>query len=118
MKSTRKAVRFPVLLCLLVLCLAGLVSCGGGKEVLGLAAIYQGPEITTTDHEFTKDDFYVVASYTDGSFLDPVPDKDYTLEQVGLKDGFYIFHITYGGYTQEAYVKCDVPIFPSDLEGN
>ncbi len=118
MKKTRRAALLPVTLCLAALCLAALVSCKGGKEVLGLAAIYQGPEITTTDHEFTKDEFYVAASFTDGSFLAPVPDKDYTLEQVGLKDGFYIFNITYGGYTQEAYVKCDVAIFPSDTEGN
>ena len=94
MKIMRKAVLLPLLLCLAALCSGAFASCGGGKEVLGIAAIYQGPEITTTDHEFTKDDFTVAASFTDGSFLNPVPDKDYTLEQVGLKDGYYIFEIT------------------------
>lgn len=85
-----------------------------GNPVIGLMAAYTGPDVTTTDHEFTKDEFYVVASYEDGTFEEGV--DDYEFEVKGLEEGYYILSFTYKGCTNEAYVKCNVAVYPSDLQ--
>ena len=111
-------IRIAALLLAAVLLLPVLVSCGDGKEVISVVAAYIGPEVTTTDRVFTKDDFYVVASYADGTFEDPVPAKKYEFEMTGMEEGYYIFNFTYRGFTQEAFVKCNVPIYPSEMGGD
>ena len=112
-----KNARIAVLLLAALLCLTALVSCDD-REVISVVAAYVGPEVTTTDRVFTKDDFYVVASYADGTYENPIQPKDYEFELVGMEDGYYIFNFTFRGFTQEAFVKCDVAIYPSEMGGD
>ena len=85
------------------------------NPIIGLMAAYTGPDVTTTDHEFTKDEFFVVVSYEDGTFDQGI--KDYEFEVTGLEQGYYILTFTYKGFVTEAYVKCNVAVYPSDLGG-
>ena len=103
-----------LLLALTLLALLSAASCGKDKQKtpIGLIVVYTGPDIYDTVHTFTKDDFSVLASYEDGT--DEYVD-DYTFEQKGLDAGFYLFDFEYNGYTTEAYVRCHVPIYPSEL---
>ena len=103
-----------LILSLLLLLAAALPSC---KEnpVIGLIAAFKGASVTSTEHEFTKDEFYVVASYEDGTFEQDV--TDYEFEVVGLAAGYYTIRFTYKGYSTETYVQCSVPVYPSDIEG-
>ena len=105
-----------VLLVLLLSALLGtsFASCGKDDEEVpvGLVVIYLGPDVTTTDHVFTHGDFSVLASYADGH--DEYPD-DFEFEQTGLEAGYYVFTFKCRGAETEAYVRCNVPVFPSDL---
>ena len=103
-----------LLLALIFLLLPLTASCGKDKvkEPIGLIVVYTGPEIYDTQHVFTSDDFSVLASYEDGS------DEyvhDYTFEVTGLEAGYYVLNFSYNGCETEAYVRCHVPIYPSDL---
>ena len=108
--------RFSALLLTLaaLLSLLALSSCGKDKkeEPLGLVVVYMGPAVTDTTHVFSADEFSVLASYADGT--DEYV-SDFEFEQVGLEQGYYIFRVAYNGCETEAYVHCDVPIFPSDI---
>ena len=42
------------------------VSCGVPK-LIGIVPAYMGPDVTDTNHEFSSEDFYVIASYDDGT---------------------------------------------------
>ena len=100
------------LVLLLGLC-AGLTGCK--KKPIGLVVVYVGPDVTTTDRVFTEEDFTVLANYDDGT------DEyvhDYTFEQTDLREGYYVFMFHCRGYDSEAYVRCRVPIFASDMEGS
>ena len=102
---------FAALLLLLPFSLAG---CEKEKVPINLYVVYQGPEVTTTDKVFKAEEFLVLASYEDGT------DEyvhDFEFEQKGLKEGFYIFTFSCRGYETEEYVRCHVPVFPSD-KGN
>ena len=110
--ALRAAVSLLLALTFLVLPFA--VSCGKEKpkEPVGLIVVYTGPDVYDTVHTFTKDDFSVLASYEDGT------DEyvhDYTFEMTGLDAGFYLFKFAYNGYETEAYVRCHVPIYPSEM---
>ena len=103
-----------LLLALTLLVLPFTASCGKdkGKVPIGLIVVYTGPEIYDTQHVFTSDDFSVLASYEDGT------DEyvhDYTFTQDGLNAGYFLFTFSYNGYETEAYVRCNVPIYPSEL---
>ncbi len=97
---------------------AGLCSCGGkDKDVVGLVVEYTGPEITSTEHKFTEDEFHVIAAYLNK------PDKELTSRdfKVGLEslnEGVFTVKVTYRGFEQYVYVKCSVPVYPSELGGN
>ena len=88
-----------------------MVSCG--KKVLALTPAYRGETVTELDHEFKKEDFYVYAVYTDGTDGEVT---DFDMEVKGMDAGFYIIEFTYKGFTEESYVKCNLPIYPSDKE--
>ena len=93
----------------LTLCLA---SCGDNREVLGILPSYMGLPITTTDYEFTKDDFYVLANYADGD--ESIDDYEFYLQ--GMENGYFVLHFSYKDVTNLLYVKCEVPIYPSDMK--
>jgi len=86
-------------------------SCGG-EEVLGILPSYTGLPVTTTDYEFTKEDFYVLANYANRDEAI----EDYEFHVDSMKDGYFILHFSYKGVTNLLYVKCEVPIYPSDME--
>jgi len=94
---------------MLAVCLA---SCDDGEEVLGILPSYMGPPVTTTDHEFTKDDFYVLANYENRD--ESIDDYEFYIE--GMENGYYVIQFTYKDVSNPLYVKCDVPIYPSDLK--
>ncbi len=94
---------------MLTLCMA---SCDDGEEVLGIFPSYMGGPVTTTDHEFTKDDFYVLANYANRD--EAIDDYEFYIE--GMADGYYIIQFTYKDVSNPLYVKCEIPIYPSDME--
>lgn len=94
------------------LTLLALVSCGG-PELLSIMPAYKGEPVTSTYHEFTKDDFYVIASYDNGE------DKvitDFEFEVQGMENGYYVINITYEDMDNPVYVPINVQIYPSDFE--
>ena len=107
-----------IILCILM-CLLMLASCGEKKKaqvvdgLLGIIAAYKGPTVTDVDYEFTKSDFYVLASYTGDKDAET---KDYDFEVEGLKNGYFRVKFYYGGETAICDVKCNVNIYPSDKD--
>lgn len=89
-----------------------MASCDDGRELLGIVPAYMGGPVTTTTHEFTKNDFYVLANYEDGD--EAIDDYEFYVE--GMADGYYIIQFTYKNAANPLYVKCEVPIYPSDME--
>lgn len=89
------------------------VSCDDGREVWGILPSYTGLPVTTTDREFTKEDFMVMANYADGTdeFID-----DYEFEVVGFEEGYYVIQFTYKDVSNPLYIKCEIPIYPSDMK--
>ena len=119
-RITARVLPLALLLVLLVLT-AALSSCGGKDEkdedLLGLFVEYVGPEITTTEHEFTPDEFCVIAAYPNN--IDKELDsKDFSVELDSLNGGRFTVKITYRGHEQYAYVECHVPVYPSELGTN
>ena len=91
----------------LLLLLLTLTACE--EEPIGLIAAYTGEEVTTTDHVFTTDDFYVIASF-ENSADKTLSSKDFTIEH----HGYFIIKVKYKGYEDYTYVHCAVPVYPSD----
>ncbi len=92
-----------------------LVSCGG-PEVLGLIPVYNGPAVTSTNHEFKNEDFMVIASYADGTDKELNADE-FEIVVEGMEEGYYILKILYDGQENECFVPMELAIYPSDLEG-
>ena len=109
-----KIKRIAVLLCAVLILTLTLAACDkGGKNVIGIIPAYMGGDITVTDYEFTKDDFFVLANYEDGTDASVT---DYTIASVKLDQGYYVIRIEYEGVGNNCYVKCRVPVYPSDFE--
>ena len=92
--------------------LAMLASCGG-PELIGVIPVYNGPEVTSTTHEFNNEDFIVIASYADGTDKE-LDAKDFEVVVEGMDAGYYILNILYDGMENECYVEMNLPIYPSD----
>lgn len=92
--------------------LAMLASCGG-PELIGLIPVYNGPEVTSTTHEFNNEDFLVIASYADGTDKELDAD-DFEVVVEGMDAGYYILNVIYDGMENECYVEMNLPIYPSD----
>ena len=92
---------------------ASLVSCDDGPEMIGLIPAYNGETPTTTTFEFKNEDFYVIASYSDGTDKTLAADE-FKVEVVGMEEGYYILNITYDGMENECYVPMELAIYPSD----
>lgn len=84
-----------------------------GRKAVSIVPSYSGAPVTVSDREFTKKDFMVIVSYEDGSteFID-----DYDFELVGLDAGYYVLEFTYQDVSNPLYIKCEIPIYPSDFE--
>ena len=95
-----------------VVLLAVLVSCGG-PELLGIIPVYNGPEVTSTEHKFNNEDFLVIASYADGTDKE-LEAKDFKVTVDGMEAGYYILTITYDGMENECFVPMNLAIYPSD----
>lgn len=104
-------IKYIALALALVSALLALSSCG--KEVLSLTPAYRGEDVTELDHEFKKEDFFVYVTYTDGTEGEVT---NFDMEVKGMDAGYYILEFTYDGFTEEGYVKCNLPIYPSDKE--
>lgn len=89
-----------------------LISCGG-PELLSIIPAYKGEAVTSTHHTFTNDDFYVIASYADGT--DEVV-SDFEFEVEGMEKGYYVINITYKDMENPVFVPINVQIYPSDFE--
>ncbi len=115
----RKTTALALLFALLFTLGALLCSCGDDKDedLLGLAVAYVGPEITSAEHEFTPDEFYVVAAYPN-NVDKTLESRDFKVELEDLDKGFFIVKITYRGHEQYAHVRCNVPVYPSELGEN
>lgn len=102
-------------LLLAVICLAlTAVSCKKDTKqdgLLGLVATYVGEPVKDTRHEFSKDDFQVIAAYEDGSNK-TLTDYDFKIDR--LQDGYYLLSFTYGDKTNYCFVPCEVSVYPSD----
>ena len=94
---------------------AVLTACGEEKkEVIGLMVAYMGGPVTTTEHEFTPEEFYVIATYADGS--QETLSGGYTVELDHMESGYFVLKVSYMGYEDLAGVKCEIPIYPSDKQ--
>ena len=102
--------KIKVILCALTAVLA-LASCGGGPRLLAILPAYKGETVTSTHHEFTNDDFYVLASYSDGTDRAV---SDFEFEVQGMDAGYYCILITYGDMDNMCYVPIDMDFYPSD----
>ena len=89
-----------------------MVSCGA--EPLGMYPVYTGEEVTSTDHEFTNDDFYVIVAFDDGT--DRAVD-DFEIGEITMKGGEYIIEIIYEDVTYPVFVPINVAVYPSELGG-
>ncbi len=101
--------KLRIILCA-ILSLLLLASCGGPK-LLSIIPAYAGSGVTSTHHEFTKGDFYVLATYADGT------DKqvtDFEFEVQGMDAGYYIIEITYEDMDNMCYVPIEMDFYPSD----
>ena len=87
-------------------------SCGG-PELLAIYPVYIGETVTSTHHEFEKEDFYVLASYNDGT------DKlvtNFDMEVEGMDAGYYLINIEFEDMDNPVYVPIEAKIYPSDFE--
>jgi len=96
----------------LLVALLALASCGGPKLV-SIIPVYVGAPVTDTFHEFKKEDFYVLASYEDGTDEQVT---DFTFEVVGMERGYYIIHVAYKDKANPCSVAIHACIYPSDSE--
>ena len=96
-----------------VLLLGMLASCDDGPELLGVIPVYNGPEVTTTTHEFKNEDFLVIASYADGTDKE-LDAKEFEVTVDGMEAGYYILTITYEDMENACYVPMELSIYPSD----
>ena len=94
----------------LLLLVMTLVSCG--PEALGMYPVYVGGEVTSVDHEFTKDDFYVIIAFDDGT--DKAVD-DFEFEIVERIGGQFVIDIKYGDISYPVMVPINVAVYPSEL---
>ena len=92
--------------------LAMLASCGG-PELLGIIPVYNGPEVTSTTHEFNNEDFLVIASYADGTDKELEADE-FKVTVDAMEAGYYILTIAYKDVENECYVPMNLAIYPSD----
>ncbi|MGN1345430.1 MAG: hypothetical protein ACI4V1_01485 [Eubacteriales bacterium] len=102
---------------LLLTSLLSLASCDDGPELLGIVPVYNGPEVTSTTHEFKNEDFMVIATYADGTDVTLEPD-DFEVVVEGMESGYYILNILYEGEENECFVPMELSIYPSDNDNN
>ena len=89
-----------------------LSSCGG-PELISIIPAYKGEPVTSTDHEFTKEDFYVLGTYTDGNDKQ-ITYFEFTVEK--MSDGYYWIFITYEDQDNYCFVPINMDFYPSDAE--
>ncbi len=97
------------IICVLAVLMLLLVSCG--KEIVSVVPLYTGEEVTDTHHEFKNEDFYVMATYDDGS-MEQV--TDFEIEILGMEGGYYYLQFTVDGFVEETYVPINAKVYPSD----
>ncbi len=97
------------LICALAAVMLLLVSCG--PEILGVAPVYRGEEVTDTHHEFKKEDFYVLVTYEGGVQKQA---EDFEIEVLGMQDGYYLLQFTVDGFVEETVVPINAKVYPSD----
>ena len=108
--KTMKNIRKTVLVICAILALFTLTSCR--KKVIGIVPAYIGETVTDTHHEFKNEDFYIIASYDDGT---DERVTDFEIEYVGMERGYYILNITYKGFSNPCYVHMELNVYPSDM---
>lgn len=106
----KKAISITLSAIILVTVAMTCVSCGGPK-LIGIVPAYTGADVTDTNHEFSNEDFFVIASYDDGTD-ETVTDFEFSVE--GMNDGYYIILITYKDVENECFVPLNLAIYPSD----
>ena len=106
---------FKRIVCLaFVICIAAVFAVSCGPKALGMYPTYVGGEVTSTDHEFTKDDFYVIVAFDDGS--DRVV-EDFEIGEITREGGNYIINIKYQDVSYPVYVPIHVHVYPSEMDG-
>ena len=93
-----------------LLLLMSLVSCG--PEALGMYPVYVGGEVTSLQHEFTKEDFVVIIAFDDGTDREV---DDFEFEIVKTEGGRFMIDIFYGDISYPVFVPINIPIYPSEL---
>ena len=110
-----------IALVLALLCLAlTVVSCGDKTDdendpnkPIGIMPTYIGESVTSTYHEFAKEDFNVLVAYADGT---DETVTDYDFEVLEMSNGYFIIEFTYRGVSNKCYVPCNVAVYPSDAQ--
>ncbi len=100
------------LFCVLAAVMLLLVSCG--PKIIAIMPVYKGEEVTDTHHEFANEDFYVLATYEDGTQAEV---KDFKFKVLGMQEGYYYLQFTVGDFVEETLVPIYAKIYPSDKQG-
>ena len=82
-----------------------------GEELEGLIAIqpeYVGEEVTSTDHEFKKEDFKLTAVFTENHSEEV---EDFAWEIKGMAQGVYLIDFYYYNADNELYVPVNMEFF-------
>jgi len=103
--------RILSLFLLLIITLSAIVltGCTGEKkELLMLQPSYVGETVTDTDHTFKKEDFKLLAIYTQNETEEIT---DFTFEVKGMKNGLYTVLIKWNDLEEECYVKIETNVY-------
>ena len=95
----------------IVLIALSVVSCGGPKA-LGMYPVYIGEEVTSTNHEFSHDDFHVIVAFDDGSDRDV---HDFEIGEIVRDAGYYVVTIEYQEVSYPVYIPIHVAVYPSQM---
>ena len=95
----------------IVLIALSVVSCGGPKA-LGMYPVYIGEEVTSTNHEFSHEDFYVIVAFDDGTDKEV---RDFEFGEIFREAGYYVVTIEYQDVTYPVYVPIHVAVYPSQM---
>ena len=106
MKKTILSISLVILLVIS----AALASCTGQpkRKLLEIQPFAKEESVSSTDYEFTKDDFEVTAIYDDGT--DEIT-TDYEFRVISLKNGYYTIEFTLEDQKNYCFVECSIDIY-------
>ena len=105
-----KQIIISVSLVLLIVLATVLAACSEApkRKLLEIQPFPKEESVSSTNYEFTKDDFEVTAIYDDGT--DELT-TDYEFRVVSLKNGYYTIEFTLEDQINYCFVECNIDIY-------